>query len=117
MTDQPVLLMIAGPNGSGKSTLTRQLVAEGIDLGVYINPDDIAEGLTGDYPDRVAKAQRRADEIRQDCLARRVSFSFETVMSHPSKIDVLKQARSLGYSNVLYFVALESPELNVARVR
>ena len=30
------------------------------------------------------------------------SFSFETVMSHPSKIDFLRQAVSLGYKTYLY---------------
>ena len=38
----PFVRMIAGPNGSGKSTLTRRMLADGIDLGFYINPDDIA---------------------------------------------------------------------------
>ncbi len=113
----PVLLMIAGPNGSGKTTLTRQLQADGLDLGTYINPDDIAQELSGSYAERVADAQTIADEMRQHCLHRRESFSFETVMSHPSKIDVLKQAKALGYFNVLYFVGTELPELNISRVR
>ncbi|HEX3674131.1 MAG TPA: AAA family ATPase [Rhizomicrobium sp.] len=77
MNSQPVLLMIAGPNGSGKTTLSRQLLADGVDLGVYINPDDIAATLHGTYADRVAEAQRKADEIRQACLNIHVSFSFE----------------------------------------
>jgi len=117
MTAQPVLLMIAGPNGSGKTTLTQQLRDEHVDLGVYINADDIALALTGSYDDRVAEAQRLAEARRQDCLNQRISFSFETVMSHPSKIDLLKQARTLGYFNVLYFVATESPAFNIAHVR
>jgi predicted ABC-type ATPase len=117
MSDAPVLLMIAGPNGSGKTTLTRQLLADGIDLGDYINPDDIAATLNGDYDVRVAEAQRVAEARRQEFLSRKRSFSFETVMSHPSKIAVMAQARALGYFNVLYFVATETPELNIARVR
>lgn len=116
MSGAPFLLMVAGPNGSGKSTLTRQLRADGVDLGVYINPDDIAATLQGSYDTRVLEAQQRAEALRQDCLRRRVSFSFETVMSHESKINILKQARALGYFIVLYFVATESPDLNVARV-
>lgn len=117
MSERPVLLIIAGPNGSGKSTLTRQLRATGIDLGTYINPDDIATTLAGTYEARVATAQQQADALRQACLSRQASFSFETVMSHPSKIDVLKQARALGYANLLYFVGTEHPELNIERVR
>lgn len=117
MNDEPVLLIVAGPNGSGKTTLTRQLRAGGVDLGFYINPDVIAEGLEGSYAPRVAEAQHIADMQRQDCLSRRASFSFETVMSHPSKIEVLRRARSLGYFVVLYFVGTESPVLNIERVR
>lgn len=117
MTAQPVLLMIAGPNGSGKSTLTRQLRADGVDLGTYINPDEIATKLLGTDSDKALDAQRIAEEKRQECLAQRVSFSFETVMSHPSKIALLQQARDLGYYAVMFFVSTETPELNVARVR
>ena len=117
MSEKPVLLIVAGPNGSGKTTLTKQLRARGIDFGFYINPDVIAESLEGSYEARVAEAQRIADAQRNDCLERRVSFSFETVMSHPSKIEVLKQARHLGYTVVLYFVGTESPALNVERVK
>jgi predicted ABC-type ATPase len=39
------MTMVAGPNGSGKTTLTRHLAARGIDLGIYINADDIATGF------------------------------------------------------------------------
>ena len=36
---RPCLTLIAGPNGSGKTTLTLRL-AETVDLGPVINPDD-----------------------------------------------------------------------------
>jgi predicted ABC-type ATPase len=117
MTGRPVLLMIAGPNGSGKSTLTRQLQAQGFDLGIYVNADEIAAELGDDEVTRTRRAQAIAEDRRQECLASRTSFSFETVMSHPSKVALLEQARALGFYNVLYFVATEDPELNVARVR
>jgi predicted ABC-type ATPase len=58
-----------------------------------------------------------ADEIRAECLAKSASFSFETVMSHPSKVEVLREARARGFRAVLFFIATESPSLNVARVR
>lgn len=44
------------------------------------------------------------------------SFSFETVMSHPSKIAELRRAKKKGYKTYLYFVCTDSPEINVARV-
>jgi predicted ABC-type ATPase len=112
----PFVLMIAGPNGSGKTTLTKKMRAGGVDFGVYINPDDIALTLTGDYPARVAQAQIEADRLRDECLKEGRSFSFETVMSHPSKIELLKQAKALGFDALLYFVSTANPRINVRRV-
>lgn len=43
-------------------------------------------------------------------------MTIETVMSHPSKLDLMKNARELGYRVYLYFVSTESPEINVERV-
>jgi predicted ABC-type ATPase len=116
LTDAPFLLIIAGPNGSGKSTLTKSLLGAGIDFGIYINPDDIAETLDLPEPQRSAQAQVIADFERDACLRRRESFSFETVMSHPSKIDVMIRAHRAGYDVTLFFVATSDPEINVRRV-
>ena len=63
------------------------------------------------------RAQALADSARAECIEIGASFSFETVMSHPSKIEVLKAARARGFRTALYFIATESPELNVRRVR
>jgi len=37
-------------------------------------------------------------------------------MSHPSKLDFIRFAKSRGYRIYLYFVSLEDPILNIARV-
>lgn len=58
-----------------------------------------------------------ADFLRQKLLQKRVSFSFETVMSSPDKVALLKQAQSLGYRTYLYYIATEDPAINVARVK
>ena len=80
----PFLLVVAGPNGSGKTTLTNFLRGAGQAFGEYINPDDIAIGLSGSYDARVREAQSIADAMRDACVGEGRSFSFETVMSHPS---------------------------------
>src|ERR1051325_10257869 len=90
MIDAPVLLIVAGPNGSGETTLTRQLRASGVDLGFYINPDEIAGRLNGSYEERVSAAQREADALRRDCLRRGVSFA-----SRPS-CRILRKSRCFG---------------------
>lgn len=49
-------------------------------------------------------------------LAAKVSFTFETVMSSPDKVDFLQKAQQAGFRTYLYFVATEDPEINIARV-
>lgn len=114
--DQPFLLMVAGPNGAGKSTLVRWLQQRGIDFAEYINPDDIAQELDGSYDKRVREAQSIADRRRDTCISERRSFSFETVMSHPSKIDILLRAKQAGFFLQLFFIGTEDPQISADRV-
>ena len=58
-----------------------------------------------------------ADFLHEKLAGSRVSFSFETVMSHPNKIELLKYARRRGFRNYLYFIATEASEINISRVR
>ena len=116
MSDAPFLLILAGPNGSGKSTLTDYLIEAGIDFGEYINPDQIAATLDLAEPTRSKQAQAIADFQRDRCLAGGLSFSFETVMSHPSKVDFMIRADDAGYDVTMYFVCTSDPEINVRRV-
>jgi len=113
----PFLLMIAGPNGAGKSTLIRALLQQGVELGEYINPDDIARELSGSYDERVRQAQVIADRRREACIEAKRSFSFETVMSHPSKIDVLVRSKAAGFFVQLFFVGIDNPQINIDRVQ
>ncbi|MFJ3076993.1 zeta toxin family protein [Pseudomonas sp. NPDC087029] len=57
-----------------------------------------------------------SDFIRHQLLEKGISFSFETVMSHPSKIAFMQQAQSRGYRTYLYFVSTENPDINIDRV-
>jgi predicted ABC-type ATPase len=58
-----------------------------------------------------------ADFLHERLITSHTSFSFETVMSHPKKIEVFKNAQSEGFRNYLYFVATEGPEINLSRVQ
>lgn len=57
-----------------------------------------------------------AEFIRQQLLLAEISFSYETVMSHKSKIDFLKYAKIQGYKIYFYFIATEDPKINISRV-
>ena len=58
-----------------------------------------------------------ADFIRKKLIEKRVSFTFETVMSSTDKIELLKLAKKLGYKTYLYFVSTSDPLINISRVR
>lgn len=44
------------------------------------------------------------------------TLSFETVMSHSSKVELLKNAAQAGYKTYLYFICTKDPEINKNRV-
>ncbi|QBG48149.1 hypothetical protein EGM51_12360 [Verrucomicrobia bacterium S94] len=58
-----------------------------------------------------------ADFLRHQLLKTGETFSFETVFSHPSKMDFMKKAADAEYRTYLYFAAVSSPEISVDRVR
>lgn len=113
--------MIAGPNGSGKTTLTDAL-RRSLDLGTYINTDEIALFLGGgslgggSAEERARRAQNQALQAVETALSAGRDFSFETVMSHPSKIYLLGRAWVSGFFVKLRFVSTSNPMINLTRV-
>lgn len=57
-----------------------------------------------------------ADFVRHRFIELGRSFTFETVMSSPDKIEFLQNARKAGFRTYLYFVATQDADINVARV-
>ena len=55
------------------------------------------------------------DFLRNKLVQSGVDFTFETVMSHPSKVEFLKFAQESGVRTYLYFVATEDPEIRGRR--
>jgi len=111
----PQLWVLAGGNGAGKSTYYR-LFLEPRGLP-FINADIIAHRLDPDTPEaRSYQAARIAAGLRDWLLRQQSSFCFETVFSHPSKIDFIADAKGLGYEVILVFIHLDTDALNQARV-
>ncbi len=54
--------------------------------------------------------------LRRHLLDKKISYSFESVMSHTSKLDEIKSAKELGFKTYLYFVCLQDADINVSRV-
>lgn len=58
-----------------------------------------------------------ANFIRQKLLSAHTSFTFETVMSSPDKVNFLAKAQKSGYRTYLYFIATNNPIINISRVK
>ncbi len=115
MSNGKQLWLLVGGNGAGKSTFYRQFLAS---TGLpFINADVLAKELDAEQPEAASyKAAKLAERLRLDLLRAGTSFCFETVFSHPSKIDFLASAKSAGYEIILIYVHLQSDQLNQARV-
>lgn len=60
---------------------------------------------------------RIIDYIRLEFLRLKMSFTFETVMSHISKVEFLQEAKRQGFKTYLYYVSTVDPIINIARVQ
>ncbi len=78
----------------------------------------IARDIDSENPEGLSyHAATLAAKIREDLILQGVSFCFETVFSHESKIDFLAQAKANGYEIILVYVHLFDASLNEARVK
>lgn len=115
MKIQKQLWILVGGNGAGKSTFYK-LYLKGLGIP-FVNADNIAKIVYPDtQEDRSYDAAKLAEQIRRDLLMSGSSFCFETVYSHPSKIDFLAEAKALGYEVIMVVIHLENTQLNLARV-
>lgn len=136
----PTVIGFVGPNGSGKSSIVEAAGFEGVSPGSplfkgrmaidpqtggialpIINPDDIARGIAAANPDLTvdecnARAFTEANEIRQLYARAGIDFAFETVGSHPSKVEFLEEMRTRGYTTAVLFVSTKDPAINLRRV-
>lgn len=105
----PEIIVFAGPNGSGKSTITKMAKV----IEPYINADDIKRT---NYCSDLEAAQL-AEQIRENEIAKKDSFTFETVLSTERNLNLLKRAKEQGYFIRCVYVLTSDVNVNVMRVR
>lgn len=115
MSTKKQLWLLAGGNGAGKSTFYRtRLAPKGMP---FVNADIVAKLLYPHAPESHSyDAATLAGQMRSQLLREGRSFCFETVFSHPSKIDFVAKAKTLGYEIILVFIHLSDASLNQARI-
>jgi predicted ABC-type ATPase len=113
------MIVIAGPNGSGKTSLTTQVLQHRwLEGCTYINPDNLARDVFGDWnsPEAVLKAAQLASEQREACLKRGENMAFESVLSAPDKVEFIERVKVEGFFIRLFFVGTDHPSINAARI-
>mgnify|MGYP003512981603 CR=1 FL=1 len=100
-------------NSKEAKSLIAKAAAEGHQINIEIRENYIVDKAKDTHS---YEASFVAAFIRWLLYKNNKSFSFETVMSHRSKIDEIKNAKKNGYKTYLYFVCTDDPEINVGRV-
>ena len=111
------VVMIAGPNGAGKTTFARSFLPAEAQCPRFINADLIAAGLSPFAPEAAAiRAGRLMLEEISMSVARGESFALETTLSGLSYLRHIRAWQAQGYHVSLFFLALPTAELALARV-
>ena len=116
---KPVVYIIAGPNGSGKSTLVTNFINYQIFGDKFVNAGIYAQTKFKDVKDQNERERLSmlyaTDEFNR-LVDENKTFIFETVLSHESKLDMIKRAKKKGYKIISIYVFTDLPEINVDRV-
>ena len=113
----PTLVLLAGPNGAGKTTFINDVLKRRAEAFVFVNPDEVARGLSGDGPARDLAAGRRVLEWLDDLIEARVDIVLETTLASRSHAVRIRKWRASGYRVELIYLRLPDAEMSIARVR
>ncbi|MDE5902128.1 MAG: zeta toxin family protein [Muribaculaceae bacterium] len=111
------LYIIAGCNGAGKTTACMTILPDVLNCREFVNADEIAKGISPFNPEEVAIEAGRIMLQRIDFLIENgISFAIETTLATKSYKNLIARAHKEGYSVILLFFWLPSPEMAVERV-
>lgn len=114
----PKLFIISGCNGAGKTTASYTILPETFGLRECVNSDEIAMRLSPGKPEAAAiRASRIMRERMNELLDKRADFGVETTLATRSLLNVIEDAKMLGYVITLIYFWLNSPDLAVERVK
>lgn len=113
---------MAGPNGSGKSSLYGNTDIEAFDQSIWIiNPDLLTARIqhVEKIPLREANVQAvtRIEAWLEASINAHQTVGVETVLSTDKYRRLVEASKARGFEFRLIYVMLQSPDLNVERVR
>lgn len=114
------IYVLAGTNGAGKSSIGGAMIrASGAD---YFNPDEAARQVLAANPgasmtEANSAAWYEGKRLLERAIVERGNFAFETSLGGTTIPQLLAQAIATGIDVHVWYVALASPELHLARVQ
>ena len=107
-SDEKILFLFAGPNGSGKSTSLAPTL-EAYPKCEYLNADYCARinpeiNALPDGLEKVKRAREETEKQLNEMVRNGVCIAWETVFSHPSRLEFMDYAKSQGYRIRLTYV-------------
>jgi predicted ABC-type ATPase len=101
---RPAAWLIVGINGAGKTTFYEEFLRARLSAE-FVNADEIAHARWGDSAAGHAyEAGGLAEIRRRELIGQRASFVAETVFSHPSKLDLVRDLCTAGYRVQLFYI-------------
>ena len=114
---EPFIIIIAGPNGAGKSTFAEWFLPSISKTLEYVDPDEIARGLTITDPiPRAVAAGRMAISRIDTLITRRTSFALESTLSGRTLGRTLQRAADAGYYIVVVLLWIADSSILIERV-
>jgi predicted ABC-type ATPase len=119
-TGPACIYVLAGTNGAGKSSVGGAAIREkGAD---YFNPDEATRRIRSANPriserDANIAAWQEGKRLLEEAIAKRLVFAFETTLGGDTMTSLLRRALAAGIEVRMWYVALATPELHIARVR
>jgi len=119
-TESACIYVLAGTNGAGKSSVGGAAIREkGAD---YFNPDEATRRIRSANPeiserDANVAAWQEGRRLLEEAIAKRLVFAFETTLGGDTITSLLRRALAEGVEVRMWYVALATPELHIARVR
>ena len=88
----------------------------------YFNPDEAARAIRQAHPgwsqtQANSAAWQQGKRLLEEAIAKRLDFAMETTLGGRSIVGLLHDAAALGFEVRVWFVALDSPQAHIDRVR
>lgn len=117
----PYFIVIAGPNGAGKSTTSKDILEPYSIEAFDWDQEFQSKWKSFDFDPTVMEGIRESTNTKfqlhlDQAFSKKLSIAYETNFHSTYNIDLAKRARSQGYQTVLYFLALNNPDIAIKRV-